>query len=412
MNILKKRRIKRKKLKLKKRALICSILIIIGLVLISLPYFLINIELYGDKKMVLDYGEKYSEPGFRGNLFSDDITKNIEVTNDIKEEVGTYYVKYKYKLWIFTRTVKRIIEVKDLSSPKIELTGGENFEVTINTEYVEPGYNAFDNMDGDITKKVKVTNNIDITKLGDYTVNYEVADSSGNNTRINRNVKVERLRPTQMSLSEYTLDGWYSDAYLTETKDMGNSYFDSFKLVGDSNTMYFYTYGYLKGINSWAIPCLHAESMLTKELNIYGLGIKIKLLDAVKKYKPKRMIINFGSFSTSWIKEDVFLKNANDILDKIKEINPDTEIVLISIYPIAKKLDNVKFSQDKINKYNFYILEMAHEHGLKFLDVQSVLKGKDGYVNSKYIESDGYHLTHAGHSLVKNYIKTHAIKED
>ncbi len=412
MDELKKRRIKRKKLKLKKKSFLCFILFLLGIVLISLPYFLINIELYGDKMMILDYGEKYSEPGFSGNLLSDDITKEIEVTNDIKEEVGTYHVKYKYKLWIFTKTINRTVEIKDLSCPKIKLTGGENYEVTINTKYIEPGFTATDNMDGDITNNVQVTNNIDITKLGDYLVTYEVTDKSGNSTSIKRNVKVERLRPTQMNLEEYTLDGWYQDAYLSETKDMGNNYFDSFKFVGDSNTMYFYTQGYLKGINAWAIPCLHAESMFTKELNIYGLGIKIKLLDAVKKYKPKRMVINFGSFSTSWIKEDVFLKNANELLDKIKEINPDTEIILISIYPIAKKLDNVKFSQDTINKYNFYILEMAHEHGLKFIDVQSVLKGKDGYVNSKYIKNDGYHLSSEGHKVVKNYFKTHAIKEE
>ena len=377
-----------------------------------MPYFLINIELYGDDKMVLDYGEKYSEPGYRGNILSDDITSEIKVSDNIKDDVGTYIVKYNYKALFYNKTKERIVQVSDLSGPKITLEGDKNIEVTINTEYKEPGFTAIDNLDGDLTKEVKVSDNIDTLTLGDYVVEYEVVDNTGNKTTVKRNVKVERKRPTQMSIKDYTLKDWYQDAYLKQTKDMGDEYYNSFKIVGDSNIMNLYLTGNLKGENAWAIPCLHAESMFTTELNIYGLGIKIKLLDAVEKYKPKRIIIDFGTFSTSWIKEDVFLKNANAMIDKIQEINPDTEIVLMSIYPIAKWLDNKKFSQNTINKYNFYLLEMAHEHKIKFLDVQSVLKGSDGYGSPMYILDDGYHLTTAGHRLVKQYIKTHGLEKE
>ena len=304
------------------------IIFIIGITIIIMPYFLINIELYGDDKMVLDYGEKYSEPGYRGNILSDDITSEIKVSDNIKDDVGTYIVKYNYKALFYNKTKERIVQVSDLSGPKITLEGDKNIEVTINTEYKEPGFTAIDNLDGDLTKEVKVSDNIDTLTLGDYVVEYEVVDNTGNKTTVKRNVKVERKRPTQMSIKDYTLKDWYQDAYLKQTKDMGDEYYNSFKIVGDSNIMNLYLTGNLKGENAWAIPCLHAESMFTTELNIYGLGIKIKLLDAVEKYKPKRIIIDFGTFSTSWIKEDVFLKNANAMIDKIQEINPDTEIVL------------------------------------------------------------------------------------
>ena len=403
---------KKKKYKLKKKIVIPMLLIIIGIVLVCIPYFLINIHLYGDKIMVLDYGEKYSEPGYKGNVLNSDITDNIKVVSNVKSDLGSYNIKYTYKMFIFSKTIERKVLVKDVSGPKITLEGGDNVEVTINTEYKELGFMAVDNLDGDITDSVSVDNNIDTTKLGDYVVNYEAVDKSGNKTTIKRNVKVERLRPTQMSLKDYKLDGWYPDTNLGETKDMGSDYYNSFKIVGDSNIMILHEYGYIKDGNAWAVPCLHAESMFNTDINIYGKGIKIKLLDAVSKYKPERIILYFGSFSTSWIKEETFLKKSREIIDKIKEINPNTEIVLMSIYPIAKKLDNVKFSQDKINKYNFYILEIAHEKGLKFLDVQKVLKGSDGYAASKYISKDGYHLSGSGHSLVRQYIRTHGIEKE
>ena len=76
--------------------------------------------------------------------------------------------------------------------------------------------------------KVKVTNNIDISTLGDYEVIYEVEDKEGNSTKVVRKVKVEKLKPTQMSVAEYTLDGWYDEVKLKETPNKGNDYFLSY----------------------------------------------------------------------------------------------------------------------------------------------------------------------------------------
>ena len=55
---------------------------------------------------------------------------------------------------------------------------------------------------------------------------------------------------------------------------------------------------------------------------------------------------------------------------------------------------------------------MADKHGLKYLDVQEVLKGDDGYGKEEYFVDDKFHLTLLGHSTVKEYIKTHALEED
>ena len=402
---------RKKKYRIKICPLLSLIFFIFGIAFIIMPFFLININLYGDETIVLDYGEKYSEPGFRGDILDSDITKDIKMNDNIGKNVGSYTVNYIYRSLLYNKKVTRKVEVRDLSKPTITLVGDENFEVTINTKYVEPGYQAIDNLDGNVTDKVIVTDNIDTSKLGDYKVTYEVTDNAGNKETVTRNVKVERVRPTQMSIKDYTLEGWYSDVYLTKTKNKGDTYFDKIKLVGDSNLMYFYQYGLSKDGNTWAIPCLHAESMFTKKLNVYGTGQEMKLLDAVTKYKPEIILINFGSFSTSWIKKDVFLKNANDLINKIKELSPDTKIILTTIYPIAKWLDNNKFSQDTINKYNFYILEMAHENNVKFLDIASILKGNDGYAASNYIQNDGYHFNWYANYAIKEYIKTHAIEE-
>lgn len=402
---------KKKKLKVKKTLIIGIILMVVLLIMLS-PFIFVNIKLIGNKRIELDYGEKYSEPGFKAYMFNKEITNKIKVKNNIKENVGNYEVTYSYRFLIYNIKRTRKITISDLTGPEITLKGDKELSVTIDTKYEEPGYEAIDKLDGDLTENVIITNNIDITKLGNYEVIYEVKDKTGNISKEIRKVKVEKLKPTQMSIEDYTLDGWYDSVKLKETKNYGNEYFNKITMVGDSNVMNMYLNGYLNGLRAWAIPCLHAESMHSIEINLYGLGIKMKLLDAIEKYKPETIILNFGTFSTTWISEETFSEKANSMIEQIKEKSPDTKIILISIYPVKKGDNRGNIQQNLINKYNFLILEMADKHGLKYLDVQEVLKGNDGYGKEEYFVDDKWHLTLLGHSVVKEYIKTHALEED
>ena len=402
----------KKKRRIKKSVILACITIITIELLILWPYLFTEIKLYGNKQLLLDYGEKYSDPGYKVTFFGKKISKNIKVSDNIKKDLGNYIVRYKYKpkYALIPVVKKRKIIRKDLSGPNIELISGDKIEITINTEYIDPGYKAIDNLDGDVTKDVKVSGNVDVTKLGEYEVKYTVSDKAGNVSKKTRIVKVEKIRPTQMSLTEYTLDGWYDEVKLKETENKGEAYYNSIKLLGDSNVMHMYYDGLIKYGNAWAIPCLHAESMFTTKINIYETGEEILMLDAIKKYQPEKIILNFGTFSTSWIEKDVFMKNANKMLDEIKETSPNTKVALISMYPIDPKVEKIdKFYQKKINEYNFYILEMAYQHNIYFLDVSSILKGDDGYVNKNYIRDDGYHLNYLGYSKVKEYIMTHSF---
>lgn len=89
----------------------------------------------------------------------------------------------------------------DTIPPVIELTGTD---VTIeeNSDYIEPGFKATDNIDQDITDKVVITNNMDIKTPGTYEVIYEVTDSSNNKTKITRTITVKK--PKVKSQIKYT----------------------------------------------------------------------------------------------------------------------------------------------------------------------------------------------------------------
>ena len=401
----------KKKLKLKKKTVLFLVLGIVVMGIFISPFLFIKINLVGDGTITVNYGDKYKEPGYLAYLGGKNVTSDVKVSSDIKSSLGTYKVTYKYKFLFYNIVRKRVVKVEDVVGPKIELVGDKELELTINTEYVEPGFKAIDNKDGDVTNSVKVENKIDNTKLGTYEVIYTVSDSSGNKSKAIRKVKVERLRPTQMSIQEFSLDGWYEETKLKETQDYGDEYYNKIVMVGDSNTMNMYSSGYIKGTNAWAIPCLHAQSMYEGEINLYGYGKKMNLLEAVSQYKPEYMIINLGVFSTAWIGQDAFLEYSKKVVEGIKERSPDTKIMLISLYPILKGNNINKFDQAIINKYNFMILELAKEYDLKYLDAEVALKDAEGYGRDDYYFDDHYHLNNSGYRTLKNYIRTHAWED-
>lgn len=78
----------------------------------------------------------------------------------------------------------------DTTAPLITLLGDATITITLGTPYVDAGATASDNVDGDLSTSISVSNPIDINILGNYTITYDVSDSSGNSTMATRTVNV------------------------------------------------------------------------------------------------------------------------------------------------------------------------------------------------------------------------------
>ena len=62
----------------------------------------------------------------------------------------------------------------------ISLFGENPVSVTQDATYIDPGATAFDNVDGDITANIILTNTVESSTPGTYTVTYNVSDAAGN----------------------------------------------------------------------------------------------------------------------------------------------------------------------------------------------------------------------------------------
>ena len=78
----------------------------------------------------------------------------------------------------------------DTKKPVITLFGSETVKTSLGKKYKDKGATAKDNVDGDITDKIKTVSTVDISKEGTYKVTYTVSDKAGNTATKERTVVV------------------------------------------------------------------------------------------------------------------------------------------------------------------------------------------------------------------------------
>lgn len=203
-------------MKNKVRVLIC--LIVLDLIMIPIIAFLfydkvylekhskIKLELNGKEEITLNVFDKYQENGYIASFRDKNITSNVKVDNDINTaKVGKYNIEYNVIYDNKKASKKRVVNVVDKEAPIISLEGELEQNLTIGQTFLEDGYNAYDNYDGNITDKVVVESNIDSEKEGTYSIIYKVCDSSNNCNEtvrtINYNKPVFKSLPDENSLA-------------------------------------------------------------------------------------------------------------------------------------------------------------------------------------------------------------------
>ena len=171
---------------------IFTITIIIIIITISVIYTTCpRLQLNGSPNITMSYREKYEEAGVIVKNANGNYMSKIKIENNIDTtKIGNYYIDYSLKLKEKKLHVRRNIKIIDNISPVIKLKGNQIIEMSINTEYKEPGYTAIDEYDGDITDKVEIKGKIDTENYGEYVLTYKVKDNSDNTTEVNRIIKI------------------------------------------------------------------------------------------------------------------------------------------------------------------------------------------------------------------------------
>lgn len=402
-------RMKKKKRKLRMdRIIICLIALIVFLfIIIGIGKLLFSSKLKVNYPEVINYGSTLPTD-YKATYKGKEVSVTMEGTIDTNK-LGTYKITFIYhdkKDHKITQKVK----VKDIEGPEITLHGQEQI-VPINTEFKDAGYDAVDNYDGDVKDKVKVNGKVDTSKEGIYELTYAVKDSHKNETKVTRKVKVTKDTPLNMSVKDFNLNGFYPDTLLKETEDKGKTYSDEFLFMGDSVALYYVINKQIPGTRLWHKEGMSPESALTDPIYINHMETGKTFIENMREKKPKKLVMTMGSNSAGAMEPSYFIKKYKELLKGMMEASPESIIIVQSIPPVSREMDAKGFlTNDKINKLNYYILEMCNELGLPFLNSAEVLKDSNGHLKEGYYITDGVHLSEEGNAKIMKYFQNHVYE--
>lgn len=179
-----RRQYEQRKRQRRRRRILCwstaAVCLVMAVVLITAMTD-IRLALRGEKELTLEYGQHYEEPGAEATINGKTTESNISgQVNEAK--LGSYTLNYRVRYLWMTKSEKRTVHIVDTTAPQLELLEKPGYITMPGEEYVEEGFVATDNYDGDLTDQVT------ITREGD-TITYTVKDSSGNTASAQRVIR-------------------------------------------------------------------------------------------------------------------------------------------------------------------------------------------------------------------------------
>lgn len=229
------------------------------------------------------------------------------------------------------------------------------------------------------------------------------------------NIFVEKEKPTpSFDLSD-------SEAALSATIDYGAHYIDSTVFLGDYTTRQMLKVKVLDGGALSPQVWSGEDGDLPLDSNISNASIYIPstkdcrdLSLLLEERRPERIVITLGlSNGVPYCDHDKFVSYYQSLIDVVKASSPDTIIILQSIFPITKKAEkaNPALSNDRINRANEWVSELAVKNDVHFLYTAAALRDEYGYLRADYAYDDGINLNKAGFRAVLKYVRTHGTYE-
>lgn len=199
----------------KKRLSKLTIILIITIIIFILLFlFFPKFKLNGKKEENIEAGMTYIDNGFSLTFLGKDISSKVRISGTVDTtHLGTYTLYYHMPYLPFPIT--RTVTVVDTTPPHISLNGEQYMHISYQTTFSEPGYLAQDNLDGDLTNKVIKTEQKISEK--EKKIQYQVSDSSGNITTVERMITtIDNVKPTLTLKGNIALFLTVGDTYQEE----------------------------------------------------------------------------------------------------------------------------------------------------------------------------------------------------
>ncbi|QAT43530.1 hypothetical protein EQM06_10040 [Aminipila luticellarii] len=163
-------------------------------------------------------------------------------------------------------------------------------------------------------------------------------------------------------------------------------------IIGDSRVEGFKLYSGVRNASYFCMKAMTIDKIEEgKTVSVNGKSLSVyDMLDAAAYDK---IIVGVGLNELGWNHIETFLEDYGQLIDRIKEKQPNATIYLQAVLPVSKS----KNDSDKIHNnaqvywYNENIIKLASDKGVQFVNPAAALVDADGYLVAE-ATTDGVHL--------------------
>lgn len=149
------------------------------------------VTLKGAEHITTELNNTFNDPGATSmDNIQGDVSSLIQTISNVDvTHLGFYTVKY-FVTDLYGNTsdtiVRHVQVVIDNNGPTLTLIGNDTVSVEVFSDFTEPGYSAYSNLNEDITAQVQRTGTVDNRVVANYTLVYSITDAYG--------IRVEKKR--------------------------------------------------------------------------------------------------------------------------------------------------------------------------------------------------------------------------
>ena len=204
-------------------------------------------------------------------------------------------------------------------------------------------------------------------------------------------IKEESKEPVEPQEPEETEEP--KEPVENNTSNNERTFGNNVAFIGDSRTQAFLMYAGLNEVIDYTNVGLMVDTAVTKKFVKADKGEKVTILEDMAKRNIDTVYIMLGVNELGWRYSNIFIDKYGKLIDLIRQINPNCEILVQSIIPLTKtKSDNDDiYKNERVKEYNDLLKEMSKEKNVKYIDVASVLSNNNGDLPEE-ASSDGVHL--------------------
>ena len=199
---------------------------------------------------------------------------------------------------------------------------------------------------------------------------------------------------------------------LKEQEKMEDTFFEESAFVGNSLVDGLRLFGGLEYGSFYAATSVSVVSAMRTRDRLLANGGYGTLIDKLCEAQHDKIYILLGVNEIAF-EPDYFAGLYGEMLDKIRESEPEASIYIMGLTPVTKSRSSSSdtFTMKRVTAYNEALRALAEERECYFVDLVDALADDSGYLPAAG-STDGVHLTPDKYVQWSDYLRTHYAPAD